>query len=146
MLPPQVFTAVFVQMVEHADALTALHAVHAARLAQDADLPTRAIRDRLAEERMAPWWGAESRHWSEWEDGQRSWPAKDRISQAEANAWRKQRIAAERARIDAEVRALPQAELPRIKAGWEEQERQAEATARTRHSAAPSRGHWPRPE
>ena len=145
-LSPQVFAAVFVQVIDHARVLTALHQVHAARMAQDADLPMRAIRDRLAEEHMAPWWRAESQHWSAWEDGQRSGPAKDRMPQAQANAWREQRIEAERARIDVEVRALPPAELVQIKAGWDEQERQAEAIARTRRSAAPSRGHSPRPE
>ncbi len=145
-LPPAVFAAVFVRMIQHARALTALHGVHAIRVAQDADLSMRATRDRLVEERMAPWWRTENHRWSEWELEQTRTAAKDRVPRDQAEAGRKQRIEAERARIDAQVRALPRAELLRIKAARDEQERQAEAKARAWRAARPSPGYSPRPE
>jgi len=140
-LPPQVLASVFARVIGHARTLAPLHEAHAARVAQDADLPMRAIRERLTRERMAPWWAAENRRWDEWELQEVRSAPKDRVPPAQVRAWRNQRIEAEQARVDAEVRALPVSELLRIKAGCDEQERQAEAAARVRPAARP----WPSP-
>ena len=98
----------------------------------EAEAPLRRVRERLVQERMAAWW----------QEANQDWWVHERPAVAEARAARGRKA---QAQYEAEVAALPAAELLRIGAAWERQEAEqaARQTAKRRPKPRPSPGRSP---